>query len=186
VRNWPYILAYIISLLLGAPFLLITFIGFLVAFRSKWVSMLKNGAYRQLITWGLLGAVLSLLVQYVWFQVQTKIFNHIPESMNTNQLLESIKTNPGMIVVICVVCPVLEEIVFRKMVFKSFRNKFGTVAAATMTAFLFSLIHFDFVNTLVYVLIGLTFSWIYVKSKTIAAPIVSHIAMNSVVLIILS
>jgi membrane protease YdiL (CAAX protease family) len=38
---------------------------------------------------------------------------------------------------------------------------------------------------LVYMLIGLIFSWIYIKSKNILASIVAHVLMNSVVLIIL-
>jgi uncharacterized protein len=185
VKYWPFILAYIISLVLGPIFLSITLIGFLIALRSKWVPMIKSTAYKRLLLWGLTGGILSFLVQFGWTMTQINLFNIIPDSINTNYLLEVVKSNPGMIVIICLVCPILEEIVFRKMIFGTFKRKIGTVAAAIVAAFLFSLIHFDFANTIVYMLIGLTFSWIYIKSKSILAAITSHVLMNSIVLTIL-
>jgi uncharacterized protein len=185
VKKWPFILAYVVSLSLGPIFLSITLIGFLVALRGYWFPMVKKASYKKLFTWGLTGTILSLLVQYVWFQVNTKLFNYVPESINTNQLLNTIKSSPGMIIVICLVCPILEEIVFRKMIFDTFQRNIGIFSAAIVTSFIFSLIHFDFVNTLVYMFIGLVFSWIHLKAKNIAAPIISHIAMNTIVLIIM-
>jgi uncharacterized protein len=185
VKYWPFILAYVISLVLGPVFLSITLIGFLIALRSKWIPMIKSAAYKRLMLWGVIGGILSFLVQFGWTMTQINVFNFIPESINTNYLLEVVKSNPGMIVIICLVCPILEEIVFRKMIFGTFKRKIGTVAAAIIAAFLFSLIHFDFANTIVYMLIGLTFSWIYIKSKNILAAITSHVLMNSIVLTIL-
>jgi uncharacterized protein len=185
VKYWPFILAYIISLVLGSIALSITLIGFLIVLRSDWVPMLKNLSYKRLIFWGITGGILALFVQFGWTLTQINLFNFIPESINTNHLLKVVKSNPGMIVIICLVCPILEEIVFRKMIFGTFKRKIGTVAAAIVAAFLFSLIHFDFANTIVYMLIGLTFSWIYIKSKSILAAITSHVLMNSIVLTIL-
>jgi uncharacterized protein len=185
VKNWPFISAYALSLFLGPKFLALTLIGFMVAFKSKWIRMVKEQAFKQLLAWGLTGGTLSFSVQYLWSKIQIYVFDFIPVSLNTNQLLNSVKSSPGMIVIICLVCPILEEIIFRKMIYDSLKRKIGMLAAATVSAFLFSLIHFDFANLLVYVFIGLIFSWIYIKSKSILAPIVAHVLMNSIVLIIL-
>jgi uncharacterized protein len=185
VKYWPFIFVYIISLILGPVFLSVALIGFLIAFRGKWIPMLKTLSYKRLLGWGLIGGILSFLVQFGWTQLQINVFNFIPESINTNQLIQVVKSSPGMIVFICLVCPILEEIVFRKMFFETFKRKIGTVFASIVAAFLFSLIHFDFANTIVYMLIGLSFSWIYIKSKSILAAITSHVLMNSIVLTIL-
>jgi uncharacterized protein len=185
VKYWPFILAYIIALVLGPIALSITLIGFLIILRSNWVPVVKNLSYKHLLFWGITGGILALFVQFGWTMTQINLFNFIPESINTNQLLKVVKSNPGIIVIICLVCPILEEIVFREMIFGTFKRKIGTGAAAIVAAFLFSLIHFDFANTIVYMLIGLTFSWIYIKSKSILATILSHALMNSIVLTIL-
>jgi uncharacterized protein len=185
MKNWSFISAYALSLFLGPKFLALTLIGFMVAFKGKWVHMVKEQAFKQLLTWGLTGGTLSLSVQYLWSKIQLYVFDFIPVSLNTNQLLNAVKSSPGMILFICLVCPILEEIVFRKMIYDSLKRKIGMLAASSVSAFLFSLIHFDFVNLLVYMLIGLIFSWIYIKSKNILASIVAHVLMNSVVLIIL-
>jgi uncharacterized protein len=185
MKNWPFISAYALSLFLGPKFLALTLIGFMVAFKGKWVRMVKEQAFKQLLAWGLTGGTLSLSVQYLWSKIQIYVFDFIPASLNTNQILNTVKSSPGMIVFICLVCPILEEIVFRKMIYDSLKRRIGVLAAASVSAFLFSLIHFDFANLLVYMLIGLIFSWIYIKSKNILASIVAHVLMNSVVLIIL-
>jgi uncharacterized protein len=185
MKNWPFISAYALSLFLGPKFLVLTLLGIMVAFKGKWIRMVKEQAFKQLIAWGLTGGTLSFSVQYLWSKIQMYVFDFVPTSLNTTKLLDAVKSSPGMIVLICIVCPILEEIIFRKMIYESLKRKIGMLAAAAVSTFLFSLIHFDFANLLIYVFIGLIFSWIYIKSKSILAPIIAHVLMNSIVLFIL-
>ena len=74
--------------------------------------------------------------------------------------------------------PVAEELVFRGLVFARLRKKMDFWAAAGLSAALFALYHGNVLQGVYAFLMGLLFSWIMEREKTIGAPLVTHMAAN--------
>ena len=85
--------------------------------------------------------------------------------------------------VVSIIGPILEEIVFRKILFGTLYKKFNFFIAAIISSLVFAAIHFDFTHLLVYTAMGLVFAFLYVKTKRIIVPIAAHVAMNTLVAI---
>jgi membrane protease YdiL (CAAX protease family) len=179
------VFAYIAALILGTEYLYLLLAVFAFMYREKWIPKLKTATLTHLLIYGVCGGVFAVVIQSAWGLIQRYLFQVVPYSIHTNNLVSSAQTNLKMVILICVVCPILEEIIFRKILFEFFNRKIGIVGAAFISALLFSLIHFDFANIATYILIGLVFSLIYIKSKNLMNSMVSHMVMNAIILIIL-
>jgi len=78
-----------------------------------------------------------------------------------------------------IVAPIIEEIVYRGIVFNYLKRTFNLVPAIIISSFLFALFHFDFSGEGVIKLIsGFAFCIAYHKTKSIVAPILFHIFIN--------
>ena len=104
-------------------------------------------------------------------------------SENTDRLMDIARTIPWFLIVVSIIGPILEEIVFRKILFGTLYKKFNFFIAAIISSLVFATIHFDFTHLLVYTAMGLVFAFLYVKTKRIIVPIAAHVAMNTLVAI---
>ncbi len=70
---------------------------------------------------------------------------------------------------LCIFTPIVEEVVFRKVVFNFIEPKTNSIVAIIGTGVVFGLMHVitygDFIQSLPYILMGITFGWIYHRSK---------------------
>lgn len=178
------ILAYVAALILGGYYLYLLIPLYAFMFKDKWLEYLKRNVLKHALLWGLLGGGAAILLQNVWGNIQKYLFKIQLHSTHTNNLVSSAKTGVGMILLICVICPILEEIIFRKIIFEAFKKKCGIIAASIISAIFFSLIHFDFSNAITYILIGLAFSVIYTKTKSLLNSMAAHMVMNTIILTI--
>ena len=89
----------------------------------------------------------------------------------------------------CIFAPIVEEIIFRKTFKNIFKNKYLFII---LSGLIFGLIHLSFTkinfNELLmiipYVLMGISFSYIYYKSDNIFTTIILHSTHNLILLII--
>lgn len=132
------------------------------------------------IGWGVAGFFIVMLAQYVAIYIETLI-GIPPGSDNTSRIIEVSTVAPFMIVATVVFGPILEEILFRRVVFGSFLPTLGFFWAAVISSVVFAAIHMDFTHILIYTACGFTFAFIYYKTKSIIAPIITHILMNGFV-----
>lgn len=186
--NTKYLLSvilYITAWMCGANYLYLALVIFAFLYKDIWIQKVKNLDIKKVLLWGLSGGIFAGTIQAVWALIQKDLFHIIPQSIHTNYLISSARTAPGMIILICVVCPILEEIIFRKIIFDSLKGITGMYASIIISAFLFALIHLDFANIIRYMLIGFVFSLIYIKSKNLFHSMAAHMVMNTIVLIIL-
>ena len=95
-----------------------------------------------------------------------------------------IDSAPFVILVVSIIGPILEEIVFRKIIFGSLYQRFGFFISALVSSLIFAVAHMDFVHILLYASMGFTFAFLYVKTKRILVPIFAHVAMNTLVVIL--
>ncbi len=103
------------------------------------------------------------------------------EWLKNNQL--PIITISLLVVQVCIIAPVTEEIIFRGIFFKQLEAHFGLVVACVMSAVFFALIHahlIAFVPLFIFAII-LNLSFYYTKNLKI--PIITHMIFNSMTII---
>ena len=132
--------------------------------------------------WAIGGIFLALFAQSVAANIEYLIGIDMG-SENTEQIVGLIKTAPIVIIVTSILGPILEEIVFRKIIFGSLYQRFNFFVAAIISSLIFSFAHGEPEHTLLYSAMGLTFAYLYVKTKRILVPIFAHVAMNTLVVI---
>ncbi|MBA4744346.1 MAG: CPBP family intramembrane metalloprotease [Muricauda sp.] len=76
------------------------------------------------------------------------------------------------------VAPVLEEILFRYLIFNSLLKRYGFYFSMVATALLFSMMHLSMEGLFAYFLIGLVYNYIYYLTKSLWLIILVHIIHN--------
>ena len=85
---------------------------------------------------------------------------------------------PMQLLVLGVVVPVAEEMMFRGILFKRFRERQGFWYSAVCSSVFFAFMHTSTTQTIYALLLGLMLSYLYEKFRTIKAPVILHIVMN--------
>jgi hypothetical protein len=137
------------------------------------------------ILWSITGVFLALFAQAFAANIERLIGIDVG-SENTQQILRIIESFPIMIVVSSVIGPILEEIVFRKIIFGAFYKRFNFFLSALLSSVIFSFAHMEPEHTLLYSAMGFTFAYLYVKTNRILVPIVAHVSMNTFVVLVQS
>ncbi|PSL46941.1 hypothetical protein B0H94_10594 [Salsuginibacillus halophilus] len=128
--------------------------------------------------WIIAGFFLAMFAQATAVFIQSSLLGIEPGSENTEQILQFIESFPIFIMVVVVIGPILEEIVFRKVLFGSLYKRMNFFWAALISSFIFSIVHVDLENLLVYLAVGFVFAYLYVKTNRILVPIIAHVIMN--------
>lgn len=134
------------------------------------------------IGWGIAGFFLVFLGQMVAANIEQKIGIE-PGSENTAQFIEIAHAVPLATFSIVVFAPILEELIFRRIIFGTLLPKTNFFIAALVSAIVFAIIHFDFSHILLYAVSGFIFAFIYYKTKRIIASILSHMLLNGMVVL---
>ncbi|MCO4097148.1 intramembrane glutamic endopeptidase MroQ [Macrococcoides canis] len=135
------------------------------------------------------GLFISLFTQMMLGMINTYILNQPLESQNTNQIMDIAKQAPIFIILIAVVGPILEEFVFRKVIFGEIyelikgNRAIAFIISVLISGFIFSAAHSDFDHTLIYMGMSVVFSGLYVLSNRIIVPIAAHMLMNGFVVL---
>lgn len=89
----------------------------------------------------------------------------------------------GAFMKVAVVAPIVEELIFRGLIFQGFRRNYNGFVAITMSALLFALFHLNpwqFPATFV---LGLLLGWIMLRTRNILLAILGHSINNLLVLL---
>jgi membrane protease YdiL (CAAX protease family) len=95
------------------------------------------------------------------------------------------------IVAICttVVAPMMEELLFRGVLFRSLATarpgRTGSIVAAVLSALLFALAHGEVAQFPGLFLLGVVLAWTVAKTRRLAPAIVTHMSFNAVALMTL-
>ena len=135
------------------------------------------------IVWAVVGVFMALAAQSIAASIEINLFGINVESENTRRIIEMVKVTPLLIIVTSIIGPILEEIIFRKIIFGSIYQRFNFWIAAIISSLIFAVVHLDFTHLLIYTAMGFTFSFLYIKTKRIIVPIFAHVAMNTFVVI---
>ncbi|MCE5097975.1 intramembrane glutamic endopeptidase MroQ [Staphylococcus devriesei] len=144
---------------------------------------------RYIIPWALLGFVIVMVYQVMAGVINMWIFGQPQQSPNTQKIMAIARQLPIFILLISCVGPILEEYVFRKILFGEIYNKIkgnrivAFLIASIISSLLFALAHDDMKFILIYFGMGMLFSLAYVLTKRITVPILIHMFQNSLVVI---
>ncbi|MBM7094782.1 CPBP family intramembrane metalloprotease [Bacillus sp. H-16] len=136
------------------------------------------------ITWSVLGIMLAFVAQMVANLIQINLFGVEPGSENTEHIVNIATAVPLMAIAVAIFAPIMEEIVFRQVIFGALYRRFGFWIGALGSGLLFAVVHVDFENLLVYLIMGIVFSYLYVKTKRIIVPIIAHAGINGFVMLV--
>ncbi|KGL40318.1 CPBP family intramembrane glutamic endopeptidase [Listeria booriae] len=135
------------------------------------------------VIYAVLGFVALLIGQTIAISIMS-MFGVGGASQNTEMLGEMARAVPIVVVFTSVLAPILEEIVFRKIIFGELASRLNIHVAAVISSLFFGLMHMELSYLLVYVVIGLMLCYMYTKTKRIAVPIAAHMLMNIIAMII--
>lgn len=97
------------------------------------------------------------------------------------QALKSLASAPvTSLIRVCVLAPVIEEILIRGFLLGGLSTDYGEVIALLVSAFLFALLHFNMVQTLSAFICGLGLGLLYLYTGSIFCCILAHITYNSI------
>ncbi len=135
--------------------------------------------------WAFAGVFLALFAQSIAGSIESMLGIEMG-SENTQEIIKLIERFPVVILVSSIIGPILEEIVFRKIIFGSLHKKMNFFFAALISSVIFALAHMEPEHVILYSAMGFTFAFLYVKTKRIIVPIIAHVTMNTMVVLLQS
>ncbi|WP_456272650.1 CPBP family intramembrane glutamic endopeptidase [Bacillus sp. AK031] len=137
------------------------------------------------IAWAIAGIFMAFLAQSIAINIENLLGIEMG-SDNTKTIVNIIDTVPLAMIVAAVIGPILEEIVFRKIIFGVLYERFSFILSALISSVIFAFAHFEPEHVLLYSAMGFVFAFLYVKTKRIIVPIIAHVSMNSLVVLMQS
>ncbi|WP_394238925.1 CPBP family intramembrane glutamic endopeptidase [Niallia oryzisoli] len=163
----------------------ITFIISLVLLRKEWTNPINRDhalSRRDSIFWAVGGIFLAFIAQIAAANIEYLLGIDMG-SENTEQIVDLIKTAPIVILVTSILGPILEEIVFRKILFGALYTRMNFFLAGLISSLIFAFAHGEPEHVILYSAMGFTFAFLYVKTNRILVPIFAHVSMNTIVVL---
>lgn len=135
------------------------------------------------IGWGVIGFFLIYFGQTIGGVIESLIGVKVG-SDNTAELGSIMAQAPIMILAIVVFGPILEELVFRRVIFGSLIQKYNFFVSALVSGIVFAAIHLEFEHIILYTICGFVFAFLYYKTKRIITSIIAHMMLNGFVAIL--
>ena len=165
---------------LDSKLLIITLIGFFIFLFvlyfvfKKYKKESKKGYYLESI---LFGVSVSLIFNITVYNLND-IFNF------TNRYN---RTLPFLTVLICtgILGPILEEILFRGIVYNKLKEFNSNMRSIILCSIMFGVFHFDIINGIYAFGVSFILIYLYEKYNTLFAPILTHIFLNSTIIILM-
>jgi membrane protease YdiL (CAAX protease family) len=144
----------------------------------------KKAGFLEAIGWGILGFFLVYFAQIIAALIEVELFGIAPGSQNTASITNLVEVVPWALFAVVFFGPVLEELVFRRVVFGSLNQTTNFFLATAVSALAFAAVHMEFSHLLIYFSTGLVLAFLYQKTKRIITPIIAHILLNGFVMIV--
>lgn len=90
------------------------------------------------------------------------------------------------VIVVCVVAPFIEEMLFRGVILRSFLVNYSVNSSIVLSSLLFALYHLNIYQIPVAFIIGCLFGWLYVRTRTLWPSIIGHALYNACAILLSS
>ena len=126
-----------------------------------------------IIIWPILMLV-SLVSKTIFFEYsEQEIVKDIRISNSSTELL-------SVFIMIVIIAPIIEEIIFRGLIYRVFKGLFGTFFGAFVSSILFSFVHLNLLSFPYLFIFGIILCVYYEKENTIITPILMHSILNGI------
>lgn len=136
-----------------------------------------------LLLWGFIGFVLAIVGQIFARFIEHYIFGIELGSENTEMISMIAKASPIMIISVVFFAPLLEEILFRRVLFGGLYKVSNFWVGAIASGLAFAAAHREFDHLIVYLMPAFAFAFVYYVTKSIWAPMISHFLMNGMLIV---
>lgn len=92
--------------------------------------------------------------------------------------------NLASVIVICLLAPVLEEMLFRGVILRAFLNQYPRVKAIGLSALIFGLAHLNVYQFSVAFVLGVVAGWLYERSRSLIPCIALHATYNTCIVMV--
>lgn len=89
-----------------------------------------------------------------------------------------IGTGLSSLIIVCIVAPFVEEILFRGLILRGFLNNYSVIKSIVLSAFLFALFHMNIYQFVSAFIGGCLLGWLYVKTHSLWPCVVYHAMFN--------
>ena len=115
--------------------------------------------------------MMSFLCKIMLFEYEEqKLVVEIKKNFNNNLFFN--------IFLIIIVAPIIEEIVFRGLFYKTLKNFIPFVQASIISSLIFAIIHENILSLTILFLLSLYLTWIYERTNSILYSILTHSIFN--------
>ena len=142
----------------------------------------KRAPLGETVKWSIIGIFLIYFTQIIASIIDIGILGEAPKSQNTEDVMDLVRVSPYAAIVVAIVGPILEEIIFRKIIFGWVYKKTNFWIGALVSALLFAFLHMD-KHIIIYAGIAISLAFLYVKTKRLIVPIIAHCSLNTIALI---
>lgn len=123
------------------------------------------------------------LILVVW-TVHVLVLSIFPLSNREIIMFEQMMSRDlASIINICVIAPMVEEMLFRGIILRSFLTQYTTRAAIIGSAAIFGIAHMNIYQFFVGLILGTILGWLYERTKSLWPCIILHAAYNSTVML---
>ena len=138
------------------------------------------------------GILLAVGCSVLFFLLLDKCLDPIFESIfpqseqDYQEMIQSLIKSPvTSLIQVCVLDPVIEEILMRDVVLGGLKNCYGLGAALLISAILFACLHFNMVQTLSAFICGFVLGLLYIKTNSIFCCMIAHSGYNLISYIVM-
>ncbi|MEX0754337.1 MAG: type II CAAX endopeptidase family protein [Actinomycetota bacterium] len=157
----------------------------------------RRDALAKETTAGFVSALVILFVGGIVGVVVQKLLSMVSgdEVVQPDQLPSDLGSSGTVLAVVfvCIVAPVVEEFVFRGLLFRSIRDRYGLVLGVVLSGLAFGLVHFgvegnvldNLVLQIPLTVVGMGFAIVYEMRRNLVAPIAAHVMFNLIGIIVI-
>lgn len=102
-----------------------------------------------------------------------------PMSSSEERMFEFMTSGVGSILMVCIIRPALEEMLFRGVILRSFLNQYSRKFSIIASSVMFGVAHFNIYQFFIAFVIGLVLGWLYERTRSLWPGIALHMAYNS-------
>ncbi|WP_181742451.1 CPBP family intramembrane glutamic endopeptidase [Terrilactibacillus laevilacticus] len=186
-RHFPEVLTFVPASQRSAIWTVVTFgIAFIIIvlllLPERKLDYRHRLSFRKSLSWAIAGPFLLFFTQIIINIIIINLFHINPKSENTTTIINITRNSLYLILFINIIGPILEEIIFRKIIFGIIYRKTNFIIAGLISSLIFAFAHRDYLYLVpVYVAIGLVLCFLYKKTGRIWVSMFAHASMNAVV-----
>lgn len=142
-----------------------------------------KASFPKIIVYGVLGIFVALILQSLAVMLETVLFGESSPSENTQNIVQMILEAPAFILATTIAGPIMEEFVFRRSILGIISRYSNFWVGAVISSLLFAFAHNDG-HLLIYFFLGFFFSLEYKVTGRIWTSMITHVGMNTLVIIV--